>query len=266
MTDYYPSAENYMQVLPSVLDHDKNMHHLGETAARSFIWLWPNIDLPNIYKKIDSLPESVLDVLAKDFKVDWYDFDYGISAKRELIKSSFFVHRHLGTAQAVRSAISSIWPQSDIEEWFQYDGQPFWFRVILTANSDESIRINDLKRAVVFYKSMRSWLEDDRTIVRIICPIRIRTDTTGQNYHPRVAGTYPNTATHGEISRAIDHLQTGSDGQIYHPNLTGQTVTGTMPNTGTSGVIEGNSLAMHAGTSNMLFHPRVCGTPNSSLY
>ena len=51
-------------------------------------------ELIHIYTQIDSQPEEILDVLAVQFKVDWYDSNYPLEAKRSIIKTALEVRRY----------------------------------------------------------------------------------------------------------------------------------------------------------------------------
>ena len=73
-----------------------------------------------IYTLIDSRPEEILDVLAVQFKVDWYDSSYPLQAKRNIIKTALEVRRYYGTDWATLKAISAIYPRSEIEQWYDY--------------------------------------------------------------------------------------------------------------------------------------------------
>ncbi|NCE66053.1 phage tail protein I, partial [Pseudoflavonifractor sp. 524-17] len=44
------------------------------------------IDRLLIYPAIDRLDEPLLDILARDFKVDWWDADYSVEEKRRTLK------------------------------------------------------------------------------------------------------------------------------------------------------------------------------------
>lgn len=98
------------------------------------------IERIHVYTAIDSLPEDLLDVLAVQFKVDWYRDDYPVETKRRVIKTAMEVRRHCGTEWAVKQAISAIYPNSEIVEWYDYSGTPgHWrLRVNITENTDIS--------------------------------------------------------------------------------------------------------------------------------
>ena len=250
-----PSIDTYMSNLPRPLDLDSGMHDLGETAATALMWLWADIDLPAIYKNIDSLPESVLDILAKDLKIDWYDFNYSIETKRTVIKGSFYVHRHLGTRGAVDRALSDVWPPSYIEEWWEYGGSPFYFRAVLCANTaNEPIYINGTRNVINFYKSVRSHMEGNGIIIRIICGIKVKTQRDGWHYHVRLSGTYPRIAQHGDIAASVIEVETEKNGLNYHVPQTNEVNAGEWPKRSTHGHISASDIEIETDREGSLYH------------
>ncbi len=112
-----------------------------------------------ILQRVDSLPEAVLDELAVQLHIEWYDATAPIAVKRALIKSSRIVHSLLGTPFAVEQVVKDYFGDGKVEEWFEYGGDPGYFRV-LTANSavtgDQATRF---ALAVEGVKNKRSVLE-----------------------------------------------------------------------------------------------------------
>lgn len=149
---------NLMRAAPNVLVDDGNMFPLVDTLADALAKLAASCRLATIYPRIDELPEDLLDILAKDFKVDWYDYNYNLETKRKVIKDSFFVHRHMGTRAAVETAVCDVWPSSHIEEWFEYGGDPYHFRVITSEEYDAKTEQN-IKQAISLFKNARSTLD-----------------------------------------------------------------------------------------------------------
>ena len=84
-----------------------------------------------VYTETDAASEAVLDALAVSLKIDWYDTAASVEEKRKAVQSAMAVRRTLGTMGALRTAMASIWPESTIEEWFEYSGEPGYFRVAL---------------------------------------------------------------------------------------------------------------------------------------
>ena len=114
-----------------------------------------------IYTRIDDLPEELLDILAYDFKVDWWDYDYTLEEKRATPKDSWNVHRTLGTRGAVEKAISAIYPDTQVVEWFDYDGDPYHFKLMINATyeDDDPVKHQRVLARINFYKNLRSYLD-----------------------------------------------------------------------------------------------------------
>lgn len=112
-----------------------------------------------ILARVDDLPEEVLDELAHELHVDWYDAKADISVKRNLIKNSDKVHRYLGTPFAVEQVVQDYFGDGEVEEWFDYGGQPYYFRVV-TENSAVTGELADqFNLSVNAVKNRRSRLE-----------------------------------------------------------------------------------------------------------
>jgi len=160
MNKHYLSAENLMAALPQVLKNDANLNALASSVANILAGRRKEIDQLFIYSRIDELSEDLLDILAHDFKVDWWDYGFTIDQKRRTLKDSWHVHRHLGTKYAVETAISVIYPDSVVQEWFEYGGKPYSFQLLINVSNmliepDFHFRVLAL---VDYYKNLRSYL------------------------------------------------------------------------------------------------------------
>lgn len=155
------SAENMLRVLPDVLARDKKAYALAKAAAEAIEAVTAEIPAAQIYTAIDTLPEGLLDILAHDFKVDWWDGNYTLEQKRQTLKDSWRVHRMLGTPAAVELAISAIYPDTTVSEWFEYDGKPYHFRLNIDATYEtvDQAKHQRVLERVEFYKNLRSVLD-----------------------------------------------------------------------------------------------------------
>lgn len=119
-----------------------------------------NTDLLLIYPAIDSLNEQLIDYLAVQMHVDEYDDTENLDVKRQQVKQSFLLHRLKGTKYAVQKAVSTVYQSAKVEEWPEYSGEPYHFRVTgITAPMNETKTINKLARLINAYKNTRSWLD-----------------------------------------------------------------------------------------------------------
>jgi len=81
------------RALPQCLKQDETMLALANIIVAELQKNAVDSRLATIYARID---ESILDILAYDLHVDWYNYYDPVSAKRAVIKSSVKVHKRLG--------------------------------------------------------------------------------------------------------------------------------------------------------------------------
>jgi len=87
--------------------------------------MWEIIDdtgsvlfIPNILNITDS---NLIDILAWQFHVDFYDPTAPLEFRRALVQNSIVWHRTKGTVQLVNDVINTYWPGGGyIQEWFKY--------------------------------------------------------------------------------------------------------------------------------------------------
>lgn len=108
---------------------------------------------------IDNQPSDVLDHLAWQFDVDFYEQALPIQQKRNLIREAIYWHRIKGTPGAVQRVVDAIFGGGQIEEWFQYGGIPHRFRVRAEGSFPDAATYNRLIRLVNATKNVRSFLE-----------------------------------------------------------------------------------------------------------
>lgn len=124
------TAANIMEQLPHVLSIDVRMHALAMAITKVLLVRFSEIPLEEIYLRIDELPEDLLDILAVDFAVDWWDGNWTVDRKRQTIKDSWKIHKILGTPKALDMAVQAAFGDGHAEEWFNYGGKPHHFRVV----------------------------------------------------------------------------------------------------------------------------------------
>lgn len=123
------TKENFLRSLPASISGDPKMLALAKAIAGALERRREEIGDISIYPHIERLDGGLLDILARDFKVDWWDSDYTLDEKRRTLSTSWQVHKALGTKGAVIRAISSVYQQAKVEEWFEYGGEPYHFRL-----------------------------------------------------------------------------------------------------------------------------------------
>lgn len=222
-SEYGLTKENLLAALPTVLQRDQSMVALATGLAEVLSARPAELEKLRIYPQIDTLDEELLDILAYDLKVDWYNYNYPVEAKRELLKSSWFVHRSLGTKGAVSSALSAIYPNSTVQEWFEYGGEPYYFRIVVDLTSGQIVELShaEIVKTVDIYKSLRSRLEDDAIAYRTNCAICVVCKAGYVVYGVTSCGTYPEIATQGSIEASALAATTAGGGIAYDVPMCG---------------------------------------------
>ncbi|GLR51277.1 phage tail protein I [Shinella yambaruensis] len=137
---------------------------LERAIAEVDAWRMEAVDT-DIIRRIhrpDECPPAFLPILAWEYSVDEWDPEWTVAAKREAIKQSFEVHRHKGTAYAVERAVTALNYGGRVEEWFEYGGSAYRFRVVVQLGEEEpwdGKRASTLVRVALRTKNVRSRLE-----------------------------------------------------------------------------------------------------------
>lgn len=260
------TPENLLNTLPDVLKEDKKTLALATIIADLLSKRPEEIDKTRIYPQTEKLPEELLDILAYDLKVDWYGYNYNIKAKRTQIKDSFRVYRTLGTRGAVERALSDLYPGTELEEWFDYGGDPFYFRAILDVTDQQvGISHDELIRAINIFKPIRSHLQDNGINYRSRVNIAIGVTSGYVAYGVRLCGTYPVRATQGAITRRNIFILTDAEGVAYSVPMSGEIKTGSHPAVAMQGGIQRSGIEIGANGCRSIYSAPKCGTALGSL-
>ena len=155
------TKENLVRSLPVSLSSDPKMLALAESISELLAQRREEIARLAIYPHVDRLDEALLDILAQDFKVDWWDNNYSLEEKRRTLSASWQVHKTLGTKAAVEKALRAIYPSTTVKEWFDYGGKPYHFRLDINVTDDEadSAKQRGVLKRLQYYKNLRSHLD-----------------------------------------------------------------------------------------------------------
>ena len=226
------------QTLPPALTRDPRMVALGKALAKQHQKTAHLIrENAGIFYQIEELDELMLDILATDLHVDWYDYNADLDEKRQLIKNSIAIHRMAGTPAGLRLAVESTHNEIELEEWFQYGGEPYFFRVGINI-VDPAKEINQARilNIVRTYKPVRAHLEDDGIAFRSVQHVEIGMVGYGfVTYTAPRCGTRPGPATVGGIGTTGITIRAAPGGTGYATPKTGQAITGAHPTNATVG-------------------------------
>lgn len=159
MNDIYNAK--LLDLLPPNLRSDPDIIAASQGADIEFKPLVSSIKNVLTFADIDNACSEVVDNLAWELHADFYDTSLLLETRRELAKNALIQHMLKGTPAAVENAIVTVFGRSWLEEWYEYGGNPYYFRVNVEATKQGASEADlaMLDRLIEAYKNKRSWLE-----------------------------------------------------------------------------------------------------------
>ena len=144
--------------LPQSLDKE-NVQEVAKVVDDTLLSCDKTIAEVLIYPAIDMLGSELINTLAIQMHCDFYDDTLPLAVRRNLVKNSIAWHRIKGTPAAVEQMIQTVYQTGVVEEWFDYGGEPFFFKVNLGDSQITTQKIKNLIKMINVSKNVRSWLE-----------------------------------------------------------------------------------------------------------
>lgn len=142
-----------------MMKEDPTTIAMCEALNPQFKQLDQEVKLLFIYSRINDLDEKTLDELAWQTSIDWYDTTADIEIKRKLVKSAIKIHKTIGTPYAVETLIETYFGDGYVQEWFEYGGDPYMFKVVTSNSAVTAELANQFIKVLNKSKNTRSHLE-----------------------------------------------------------------------------------------------------------
>lgn len=154
------------QILPVNLKYDKRVQAISYAIKNTLNKAMQYSNLISVYAAIDNLPEQILDLIAVESRTQYYDESLSIDTKREILKNTLLWYYKAGTPSAVEELIATVFGEGEVQEWFLYGGQPYYFRILSngTLEQGSAVEFNKMIRKVKNARSHLDSLEFSRTI------------------------------------------------------------------------------------------------------
>lgn len=153
------SELNMMRFLPSWMNDDETAQGLAYAVQNRLSEIIASIQLVSLYTRIPSMNAELLDEMAWSLNVPEYRSEYGVDVKRRLVKTAIQTHRMRGTVAAVEKVVADIFGDGYVEEWFDYGGNPFRFKIHTSNIGAVDADAEAFDHAVASTKNLRSVLE-----------------------------------------------------------------------------------------------------------
>lgn len=112
-----------LDAAPPSISADVNVQAVFEALDRQFRDLIDDINQTIIKPAIDQITRNdLLDALAWEFHVDFYDASAPVAVKQLLVKASLDWHTRKGTVQLIQDVCDEFFPpgSATVQEWFEY--------------------------------------------------------------------------------------------------------------------------------------------------
>jgi len=163
------SNVSILNLMPPNIASDKNVKMAAQAfdeVLRDIIKKIPNVAVISnlILNKI--VDEVLIDLLAWQFHVDFYDPKMPINIKRELVMKSLDWHFRKGTPSVVEDLVTTVFSKAEIQEWFEYEGLPYRFRIYTEEQLPNVETLENFIQAIKSVKNTRSWFDTITSIAR----------------------------------------------------------------------------------------------------
>lgn len=147
-----------IQILPERLKNMPEAEAVSYAIGNAVKKIVKYARLTSVYAVIDQLPEQFLDLMALESRVQYYDEKLEIGKKRELLKQTLVWYQKAGTPGAVQELVQTVFGVGEVQEWFEYGGKPYCFRITTNADTDPQT-IAKFEKIIQSVKNTRSHLE-----------------------------------------------------------------------------------------------------------
>nr|DAW26131.1 MAG TPA: tail protein [Caudoviricetes sp.] len=160
MSKLITEKDALIATFPYSLSRDTDKLKLAVTVADGLVEMSVQLEYAMIFSRVDELPEEILDILAVDLNIQWYDNEADIECKRSTIKECMHINKYKGTKYAIEKALKSVYDDVRVIEWNEYGGEPYHFKIIIYDSSNDREKRDRVLDKVKYYKNLRSVLEE----------------------------------------------------------------------------------------------------------
>lgn len=210
--------------LPKTLAEQPWVQALAEASRKMRRRVMAYADRTRLFCDIDEASEEALDALAVELQTPLYKNDYPLTVKRQIVKNSMLYYIRSGTRGAVEELLADIYQGVEVEEWFEYGGEPNYFRVAIdisrTTVPVAEMAPAELESWLYSVKRASSALESLSYMIRHAITIGCKVEAFLQS-PPECGtlecGTYPEASTLGWSAGAWLQIAGRADAYLVSP-------------------------------------------------
>ena len=173
-------------LLPYTMKTPKNIA-LSKAFGEMTRYLYDTLQSVVFWADINSASDMLLNSMAAEIDCPFYENGMSIEQKRELIAVSDIYNSRTGTTSAVDKLIAAAFKNGNIQEWYEYGGNPYCFKINMDSSSSKS-EMNDFN----YFFSMLRKIKNARSKLEVIniskdlptsdlYSVTVKADTTSEN-------------------------------------------------------------------------------------
>lgn len=149
-------------LLPYTMKTPKNIA-LSKAFGEMTRYLYDTLQSVVFWADIKTASDMLLNSMAAEIDCPFYENGMSIEQKRELIAVSDIYNSRTGTTSAVDKLIAAAFKNGNIQEWYEYGGNPYCFKINMDSSSSKS-EMNDFN----YFFSMLRKIKNARSKLEVI--------------------------------------------------------------------------------------------------
>lgn len=153
------------RLLPVFMRNDKFNAYFASILSNYFQLNAEHLKRFPLWNSLSDLLSDECDLLAYELNIKWYDKTETTEQKKKAIENGMKFKFEAGQKTGLEYALNAIFNNKaiiNIKEWFDYNGQPYHFFVVITVPSGQSVTaelITEIEDKIKKLKNIRSILD-----------------------------------------------------------------------------------------------------------
>ena len=149
-------------LLPYTMKTPKNIA-LSKAFGEMTRYLYDTLQSVVFWADIKTASDMLLNSMAAEIDCPFYENGMSIEQKRELIAVSDIYNSRTGTTSAVDKLIAAAFKNGNIQEWYEYGGNPYCFKI----NMDSELSKSEMNDFNYFFSMLRK-IKNARSKLEVI--------------------------------------------------------------------------------------------------
>jgi len=115
-----------------------------------------------VWPELDSLNSKYCDYAAASLRALYYSSEYDRETRIAILKGALSTYRYAGTVKGVEELLDQVFENARLVPWFEYDGEPYHFKIVLPTDSSEEV-IRKFSEILEKVKAARSIIDGIET-------------------------------------------------------------------------------------------------------